>query len=86
MTNKITSLTFVSEDRGFCKVFVKDQNGKIFVILDEGRSFEEGGWGPRFQLHTCAGVGSEACHPLSGYNDLVRECLTNHYNNKDNNA
>lgn len=41
----------VKHDSGNCRLYVKDQEGKRYVLIDQGHTHAK--WGlPRFELHT----------------------------------
>lgn len=55
-------LTAKHHDRGNCRLYVKDDDGKPYVILDQGHTFEKMGF-PRFELMTHSQDG-EPCSPI----------------------
>ncbi|MDF4421583.1 hypothetical protein [Vibrio parahaemolyticus] len=62
-------LTAISYDSGNCRLYVKDQDGRKYVILDHGHVFEKNGWS-RYELNTHSKCG-EPCTPINVPWELV---------------
>jgi len=62
-------LTKLQDDSDNCRVYVKDQDGNKYVILDHGISYAKNGL-PRYELHTHTRDG-EPDIPLTGHTEAV---------------
>ncbi len=69
-------LTKVRADTGNCRVYVKDQKDREYVILDHGHMYESYGL-PRYELHTHTRCG-EPSTPLPAQHEAVNYYIEKH--------